>query len=117
VSRIDEQPSASRKLEAAVAFPLARLVDYAAGSIVSRILEKGPAGMLTMMAFDAGEEVSEHTTPCDAYAMIIDGSAEMTIGETRVSAVAGDVVLLPADVPHSLRAVQRFKMLLAMLRK
>ncbi len=92
------------------------LVDYASGSLVSRVLGKTAAGNLTVFAFDAGEDVSEHSTPCDAWALVLDGSAELVVGGKTVTAGAGEIVMLPAGVPHSLHAKQRFKMLLLMLR-
>jgi len=95
---------------------LVDLVDYASGSLVSRVLGKTASGNLTVFAFDAGEEVSEHSTPCDAWALILDGSAELVVGGETVTAGAGEIVMLPAGVPHSLHAKQRFKMLLLMLR-
>ena len=95
---------------------LADLVDYAAGSVVSRTLEKGKGGTLTVFAFDAGEELSEHTAPFNAYVQALDGSVELTIGGERVVANTGETVLMPADVPHTVQAVERFKMLLMMIR-
>jgi quercetin dioxygenase-like cupin family protein len=98
------------------AFTLNGLAEYVAGSVVSRILSRGPAGVVTLFAFDAGEEVSEHTTPCEALAVILDGAADLVVGGEPLRAVAGQMVLLPANVPHSLLAKERFKMLLVMLR-
>jgi len=98
------------------AIRLAELVEYAPGSLVSRILHKNPAGNLTVFAFEEGEDVSEHTTPCDAYALILEGSADIVVDGVTVTAGAGEMVVLPAEVPHSLHAKRRFKMLLVMLR-
>lgn len=95
---------------------LADLLDYAEGSVVSRTLEKNKGGTLTVFAFDAGEELSEHTAPFNAYVQVLDGSVELTIGGQRVVAAAGETVLMPADVPHAVHAVERFKMLLMMIR-
>ncbi len=95
---------------------LATLVDYAPGAVVSRALAKSKAGTLTLFAFDAGEELSEHTAPFDAFVQVLDGRVELTIGGEPVEAGAGDLVLMPADVPHAVRAVERFKMLLIMIR-
>ena len=69
-----------------------------------------------MFAFDAGQGLSEHSTPFDAVVQILDGEAELTIGGKTVHAVAGQLVIMPADVPHAVTARQRFKMLLTMLR-
>jgi len=98
------------------AIRLTDLVEYASGSLVSRILQKSAASNLTLFAFEEGEDVSEHTTPCDAYALILDGSAEIVVDGETVTAGPGEMVVLPAGVPHSLHAKSRFKMLLLMLR-
>ncbi|MBT3224152.1 MAG: cupin domain-containing protein, partial [Proteobacteria bacterium] len=103
------------KIEAAHPTILAQLVDYATGAIVSRTLEKTPGGTLTVFAFDTGEELSEHTAPFNAYITVLDGSAELTIGGQVVNTAKGETVLMPADVPHAVRAVERFKMLLMMV--
>ena len=95
---------------------LAGLVDYSEGSVVSRTLLKRGAGTLTLFAFDAGQELSEHSAPFDAYVQVLAGQVALTIGGARVEAAAGQTVLMPADVPHAVRAETRFKMLLTMLR-
>ena len=96
---------------------LATLCDYAPGSVVSRTVHKGPTGTLTAFAFDQGQELSEHTAPFDAYVQIVDGEALLTIGGEAVTATAGKLVLMPAGVPHAVKAEQRFKMLLTMFRE
>ena len=95
---------------------LADLVEYRAGSVVSRTIAKSAAGTLTVFAFDAGEGLSEHTAPFDAHVEVLDGEAELTIGGKPVRAVAGETVLMPARTPHALHAASRFKMLLIMIR-
>jgi quercetin dioxygenase-like cupin family protein len=92
-------------------------VTYVAGSVVSRIITKARGGSLTLFAFDAGQELSEHTAPFDALVQVLDGSVELTIGGQRVTARAGEAVLMPAGVPHAVRAPERFKMLLSMVRE
>jgi quercetin dioxygenase-like cupin family protein len=109
-------PPASGRLPEAEAVRLAELLDYVPGSIVSRTLEKRKTGTITLFAFDAGQELSEHTTPYDAYVQILDGEVELTIGGRPVRATAGETVLMPADVPHAVSAVKPFKMLLTMIR-
>jgi quercetin dioxygenase-like cupin family protein len=104
------------QLAAADPQELARLVDYAAGAVVSRTLVKNPAGTVTLFAFDAQQGLSEHTAPFDALVQIIDGRAELTIGGKPVTASAGQIVLMPAKVSHALHAPERFKMLLIMIR-
>ncbi len=96
---------------------LAELIAYQDGSIVSRTLVKRSGGTLTLFAFDAGQELSEHTAPFDAVVQILDGEAELVIGGEKVPARAGQTVLMPADVPHAVQAPGRFKMLLVMIRE
>jgi quercetin dioxygenase-like cupin family protein len=103
-------------LPAATPVNLADLVAYAPGAVVSRTLKKNQAGTLTVFAFDAGEELSEHTVPFDAFVQILDGSARLVIDGRDVAVVAGDTVLMPANAPHSVHATARFKMLLIMIR-
>ncbi|MCK5329004.1 MAG: cupin domain-containing protein [Candidatus Latescibacteria bacterium] len=98
------------------ALDLMGLVEYAPGSIVSRTIAENGAGTLTLFAFDAGQGLSEHSAPFDAVVQILDGEAKLTIGGEIVRAVAGELVIMPAEVPHSVRASKRFKMLLTMLR-
>ncbi|MEW6540960.1 MAG: cupin domain-containing protein [Bacillota bacterium] len=92
------------------------LVEYAEGSIVSRTLVDKKTGTLTLFAFDAGQGLSEHTAPFDAVVQILDGKAALMIGGQALEASAGQLVIMPANVPHALRAVERFKMLLTMIR-
>lgn len=92
------------------------LVDYQVGSVVSRTLLDKKAGTVTLFAFDKGQGLSEHTAPYDAMVMIIDGEAEMTIASKPLRLVAGEMTIIPANNPHSLRALARFKMLLVMIR-
>jgi quercetin dioxygenase-like cupin family protein len=98
------------------ALRLVDLVDFAPGSVVSRALVKNSTGTVTLFAFDAGEGLSEHSAPFDALVQIIDGTAELTIGGKVIRASPGEVVLMPADIPHAVRAPERFKMLLIMIR-
>jgi len=98
------------------ALRLVDLVDYVEGSVVSRTLAKSEAGTLTLFAFDAGQGLSEHSAPFDAWVHVLDGQAALTIGGREVRAAAGEAVLMPAEVPHAVRAEERFKMLLVMIR-
>lgn len=106
----------SGELPTAKAIDLARAVEYASGSVVSRTIVENDAGTLTLFAFDAGQGLSEHSAPFDAIVQVIDGEVELTIGGETVGANAGQVVIMPANVPHALKALSRFKMLLTMLR-
>jgi quercetin dioxygenase-like cupin family protein len=95
---------------------LEQLVDYAEGAVVSRTLAKGDAGTLTLFAFDAGEGLSEHSAPFDAWVFVVDGEVQLTIGGQPVTASKGQLVLMPAAVPHAVAAEQRCKFLLAMFK-
>ncbi len=92
-------------------------VDYAAGAVVSKTLIDKKVGTLTLFAFDAGQGLSEHTAPYDAVVQILEGVAELVIAGKLVKARAGELVIMPAGVPHAVRSVQRFKMLLTMIRE
>jgi quercetin dioxygenase-like cupin family protein len=95
---------------------LANLAGYQDGAVVSRTVVDKPVGTVTAFAFDAGEGLSEHTVPYDAFVQVLDGEAQITI-EDRVQTVsAGEILIMPANKPHSVRAVKRFKMLLVMIR-
>jgi len=98
------------------AIPLADHVSYSPGSVVSKTLLDKKAGTLTLFSFDAGQGLSEHMSPFDASVLILDGEAVITIGGEEVRAKTGDLVIMPARVPHSLRAEQPFKMFLIMIR-
>jgi len=108
--------TASAGLTPAAPQRLDELIDYAPGSVVSRTLIKRPVGTVTLFSFDAGQGLSEHTAPFDALVQILDGRAEIAIGGKVVATAAGQTVLMPAGVPHSLHAAERFKMLLVMIR-
>ena len=101
----------------APAVPLANLVDYQSGSVVSRVILKNPGGTVTAFAFDASEGLSEHTAPFDALVQIIEGEAAITIGGEEQRVRAGEILTLPANIPHAVRAVTRFKMLLVMIKR
>jgi quercetin dioxygenase-like cupin family protein len=104
-------------MPAGEALDLSGLVDYQEGAIVSRTLAKRNGGTVTLFAFDAGQALSEHTVPFDAIAQVLDGEAELTVGGNKVSPRAGQTVLMPANVPHAVYALKRFKMLLVMVRE
>ena len=92
------------------------LVSYQEGSVVSRTLIKKSAGTVTLFAFAAGEGLSEHTAPFAALAHIIEGEAEITVGEERRAVSMGEIIILPANEPHALHARRPFKMMLTMIR-
>ena len=93
------------------------LVSYQDGAVVSRIVVKRETGSVTLFAFDAGQELSEHTAPYDALVQILDGEAAITIAGRPHRLSAGEMILLPAHQPHAVQAVSRFKMLLTMIRR
>lgn len=95
---------------------LADLVDYQEGRVVSRTFAQAATMSLTLFAFDAGEGLSAHTAAGDAFVQVLDGEASITIGPKTVKVKAGEVVVMPANVPHALEAVHRFKMLLVVVK-
>ena len=95
---------------------LSAQIDYANGSVVSKTLLNKKTGTLTLFAFDAGQGLSEHTSPYDATIYILDGEAKLTIGGKDLPAKTGEMVIIPANTPHDVQAEQRFKMLLIMIR-
>ena len=109
-------PKQPGQVAPACAHALADLVDYGPGAVVSRTLHKGGGGTLTVFAFDAGQGLSEHSAPFDAYVQVLDGAAQLTIGGETIEAKAGELVLMPANVPHALHAHERFKMQLVMIK-
>lgn len=98
------------------AFTLSELVSYQEGSVVSKTLIDKKIGTLTMFSFGAGQGLSEHTAPYDAVVQVVDGEAEVIIdGETQTVS-AGQMIIMPANIPHELKAAKPFKMLLVMIR-
>ena len=93
------------------------LVSYQTGSVVSRTLIDKSVGTVTVFAFDHGQGLSEHTAPFDALVQIIDGTADITIDGSLHTVKEGEMIIMPANRPHSLKANPQFKMLLTMIRK
>jgi quercetin dioxygenase-like cupin family protein len=96
---------------------MADLVSYQEGSVVSRQLTKEEAGNITLFAFDEAQELSEHTAPYDALVHVLDGEAEVRISGKSHHLKTGDAIIMPANDPHALKALTKFKMLLTMIRK
>lgn len=92
------------------------LISYQDGAIVSRIVIKKDTGNVTLFAFDAAQELSEHTTAYEALLQAVDGEGEVTIAGKSHRLRAGDMIIMPAHQPHAVKAVSRFKMLLTMIR-
>ena len=103
-------------LPASEALSLNGLIVPTPGGIASRILGKAPGGNITLFAFDAGQGLTEHSSPYDALVLVLEGRFTLTIGGTPVMASAGEVVNMPANVPHAVDAVEPSRMLLMMLK-
>jgi len=96
---------------------LSELVDIATGAIVSRVLASTSGGTVTLFAFDGGQGLSEHTAPFDALVQLLDGELQLTIGGVEVVLKPGEIVRMPAHIPHALHAVDPCRMVLTMLRE
>jgi quercetin dioxygenase-like cupin family protein len=95
---------------------LADLIDYQDGAVVSRTLIEEKVGTVTLFAFDEGQGLSEHTSPYDALVHVIEGEAEVVIGQNPIAVKMGEIIIMPAHQPHALTATTRFMMLLTMIR-
>jgi quercetin dioxygenase-like cupin family protein len=100
----------------AKAASIAALVDYQSGSVVSRTVIERNTGTVTLFAFDKGQGLSEHTAPFDALVHVIDGEALVTIDGESINLKTGEATIMPANRPHALNAVSRFKMMLVMIK-
>lgn len=98
------------------ALAMAKLVDYHDGAVVSRTVIKKPAGTVTVFAFAKGEGLSTHSAPFDALAQILEGEALITISGKSTRVKSGEMIIMPADQPHALKAVKPFKMMLVMVK-
>ncbi len=97
-------------------FSLSKVVKYQNDSIISRILIDKKSGSVTLFAFDKDQSLSEHTSPYDALAHVIDGKVEVTISDKSFILEKGDIIIMPAEIPHAVKAIDQFKMLLIMIR-
>jgi quercetin dioxygenase-like cupin family protein len=116
VGQSDDSPRPKVEIAGAEVARVAELANYQKGSVVSRILIRRDKGNVTLFAFDEGQELSEHTAPFDAFVHVLEGRAEIRIAGQPFSLSAGDVILMPANQPHAVRAVSAFKMLLTTIR-
>ncbi len=98
------------------AIKLTDLVDYQEGSVVSRTIIDKETGTVTLFAFDEGQGLSEHTAPFDALVYLLDGEAQIFISGKPLRLKEGEIVIMPANQPHALKAVKKFKMILTMIR-
>jgi quercetin dioxygenase-like cupin family protein len=110
------QSKAAAELQAAQQVHLSNLTTYQDGAVVSRTLINRKPTTITLFAFDQGQGLSEHTSPYDAVAHVLEGDAEITISGKPLRLGGGEMVLMPANQPHALKALSRFKMLLTMIR-
>ena len=111
----ESEPSKPDELLATV-LELGRLLQYQQGAIVSRTIVDKPTGTVTLFAFDQGQALSEHTAPFDALVHVLDGEGEFTIEGKPFRLAAGQALIMPAHKPHAVNAVQRFQMVLTMIR-
>ena len=100
----------------AAPFKLNETIGYQDGSVVSREILRKKTGTLTLFSFDKGQGLSEHTAPYDATILCLEGELEATIDGTPMNVQEGEMLIMPADKPHSVKAVEKFKMLLIMIR-
>jgi quercetin dioxygenase-like cupin family protein len=96
---------------------LESMVAYQSGAVVSRTLINKKKGTITLFSFDKGEELSEHTTPYDAFVYVLDGEVKITLGGDPNNLKKGESVIMPAEIPHALKAISKFKMLLVMIKE
>ena len=113
--RPDNNRSKDKALLGNVLNPV-HLLQYQEGSVVSRTIVDKKTGTVSIFAFDQGQGLSEHTAPFDALVYILDGEAEVVISSKTSLVKAGEMIIMPANEPHALKAVKRFKMLLIMIR-
>jgi quercetin dioxygenase-like cupin family protein len=115
---MNEKKAKSSVLESCLAKPamLTELIDYVDGSIVSKTIIDKSVGTITLFAFDKGQNLSEHTAPYDAVVQVLDGRAGLTIGGKHIDVSAGQLIIMPANIPHAVVAKEKFKMLLTMVR-
>ncbi len=106
----------SNTVETSKTFLPTEAVEYAGGSIVSKMIVKKPSGNITLFAFDAGEGLAEHSSPHEALVQVLDGTAEITIGGNPHIVKQGQCIILPSNIPHSLKANEKFKMMLTMIK-
>lgn len=96
--------------------PIADLIAYQEGAVVSRQIVKAETGNVTLFAFDLGQELSEHTAPYDALVHVLDGEVEIRISGKPFTLKSGEAIVMPANEPHAVKALKKFKMLLTMIR-
>ncbi len=111
----DKKQKVEEKFTARAVRPI-DLVDYQEGAVVSRMIINKKTGTVTLFAFDEGQGLSEHTAPFDAFVYLLEGEAEIVISGKVIHLKENEMTILPANQPHALRAIKKFKMLLTMIR-
>jgi len=104
------------EFEKGMKFSFEKSISYADKAVVSKHILKKKTGNISLFAFDKGEGLSEHTTPFDALVLVVDGTAKINIDGTSHLLQTGDSIIMPANIPHALHAVEKFKMVLSMIR-
>ena len=104
------------KFKKSEALSLSNLIDYQEDSVVSKTIISRPSGTVTLFAFSKGQGLSEHTAPFDAMVCVLDGEVEIKISGKPYSLKQGEMIIMPANEPHALKAVKKFKMMLTMIR-
>lgn len=112
---LDQDKSETASLYAGVV-TMIDLIAYQKDTVVSRTVIDKKTGTVTLFAFDEGQGLSEHTAPFDALVYLIDGQAEITLGGKPLQLKQGEMVIMPANIPHALKAIKKFKMILVMIK-
>lgn len=108
--------SANSSIEKAKKFNYTDSIDYASHAIVSKVISRSKQGNITLFAFDEGEFLSEHTAPFDAVVQVLEGKVSIVIGGQEHQLSAGEAIIMPAGIAHALNALERFKMILTMIK-
>jgi len=104
------------EFEKSKVFSFDKSIEYSEGGIVSKTVLKKETGNISLFSFDKGEALSEHTAPFDAVIQVVDGKGEITIGGKPCIVESGETIIMPANISHSVKAVEKFKMVLTMIR-
>ena len=104
------------EFETAKVFDLAGSVDFSDNATVSKMILKKQTGNITLFAFDAGQSLSEHSAPFDAFVQVTEGRGRIIINKVEYDLVAGQFIVMPANIPHAVQAIDKFKMMLVMIR-
>jgi len=106
----------SNEFEKAKVFSFNDSIEYSDGGIVSKTVLKKQTGNISLFSFDKGEALSEHTAPFDAIIQVVDGKGEITIGGKPYTVETGETIIMPANISHAVKAIEKFKMVLTMIR-